>query len=97
PGGISEWTAYLTRNLHTPNRLLEVSRSNTKATVVVEFIIGKAGKIGDLFIWRSCEWSADLEAMRVIQSGPDWKPAEQDGKAVFYRHRQSITYQVSRL
>lgn len=94
PGGLKAWTGYLMRNLHTPARLVEISRPNTKATVVVEFIVNKAGKIGDLFIWRSYEWSADLEAMRVIQSGPDWIPADQNGKAVIYRHKQSITFQV---
>lgn len=94
PGGIPAWSAYLSRNLHTPERLLELSRPNTKATVGVEFIINKQGQIGNVFIWRSYEWSADLEAMRVIQSAPDWKPAEQNGKNVIYRHRQSITFQI---
>ena len=89
-----EWTSYLSRNLHTPRRLIDIAGPNTKATVVVEFLINKTGQIGDLFIWRSYEWSADFEAMRVIQSGSNWKPAEQDGKVVIYRHRQSITYQI---
>jgi hypothetical protein len=94
PGGINAWTAYLGRTLHTPDRLLEISRSGTKATVGVEFIVNKTGQIGNVFIWRSYEWSADLEAMRVIQSGPAWKPAEQNGKNVIYRHRQTITFIV---
>lgn len=94
PGGLPAWSAYLQGNLHTPKRLVDLSRPNTKATVVVEFVISKTGKVDGLFIWRSYEWSADFEAMRVIQAGPDWIPAEQDGKAVFYRHRQSITYVI---
>ena len=94
PGGLKAWSAFLSQNLHTPNRLLELSRPNTTATVGVQFIVNKNGKIGDVFIWRSYEWSADLEAIRVIQSAPDWKPAVQNGKTVIYRHRQSITYQI---
>lgn len=96
PGGIQAWTHYLTGHLHTPERLVSLSIPNTKATVVVEFVVLKTGKIGDIFIWRSYEWSADLEAMRVIQEGPDWLPAEQNGKTVIYKHRQSITYQIGR-
>jgi len=96
PGGIPAWTNYLRYNLHTPERLLSVSRPDTKCTVVVDFTIHKDGKVRDVFIWRSYEWSADLEAMRVIKEGPDWKPAEQNGKKVIYKHRQSITYQIGR-
>ena len=96
PGGIPAWTNYLSQNLHTPERLLSVSRPDTKCTVVVDFLVQKDGKVGDVFIWRSYEWSADLEAMRVIKEGPDWKPAEQNGKKVIYKHRQSITYQIGR-
>ncbi len=95
PGGIPAWTAYLSQNLHTPARLMRIIGPNAKATVRVEFIINRNGKIDNVFIWRSCEWSADIEAMRVIQSAPDWKPAEQNGMSVIYKHRQSITYQVN--
>jgi hypothetical protein len=94
PGGLNAWTAYLGRNLHTPSRLVDISRPGTKAMVGVEFIVNKTGQIGDLFIWRSYEWSADLEAMRAIRSGPNWKPADQNGKNVIYRHRQTITFVV---
>lgn len=94
PGGLPAWSSYLMHNLHTPARLLELSRPNTKATVGVEFIVNKEGHIGDVFIWRSYEWSADLEAIRVIKTAPDWNPAEQNGKLVIYRHRQNITYQI---
>ena len=31
------------------------------------FIVDKEGNTGDVFIQKSYEWSADMEAIRVIQ------------------------------
>lgn len=94
-GGIPAWTAYLSQNLVTPNRLMELTTRSTKAVVGVLFIIDKEGYPGDVFIQQSYEWSADMEAIRVIKASPRWTPAVQNGKKVIYRHRQNISYQIS--
>jgi len=94
-GGIAAWSSYLSKNLVTPERLLNLTTRSTRAVVGVLFIVDKEGNTGDVFIHKSYEWSADMEAIRVIKSAPKWTPALQNGKKVIYRHRQNITYDIS--
>jgi protein TonB len=91
-GGVNGWTKYLSRELRTPDRFLNQSYSGNKATVVVTFIISKEGKVSDIFIFQSREWSIDTETIRVLKKSSDWKPAFQNGKPVLYRHKQSISF-----
>jgi protein TonB len=91
-GGVNGWTRYLSRELRTPDRFLNQSYSGNRATVVVAFIISKEGKVSDIFIVQSREWSIDTETIRVLKKSPDWKPAFQNGRPVLYRHKQSISF-----
>jgi protein TonB len=34
------------------------------------------------------------EAVRIIKKGPKWKPAEQNGRKVIYRHIQAVTFRL---
>jgi len=96
PGGTKGWQDYLSHNVKTPDRFINMSpKSGARATNEVSFIINKKGKIKDVFLLKSCEWSVDMETLRVIKNAPDWKPAVQNGREVIYRHRQSLTYVVS--
>ena len=94
PGGLPAWTKYLERNL---NRDLPVENGAPpgKYTVVVSFIVSKTGDISDVVAENDPGYGTKGEAVRVITKGPKWKPAVQNGRNVIYRHRQSITFQVS--
>ena len=94
PGGFPAWTKYLERNL---NRDLPVENGAPpgKYTVVVSFIVAKDGKISDVVAENDPGYGTKAEAVRVITKGPSWKPAVQNGRNVIYRHKQSITFQVS--
>lgn len=94
PGGLPAWTKYLERNL---NRDLPVENGAPpgKYTVVVSFIVSKTGDISDVVAENDPGYGTKAEAVRVITKGPKWKPAVQNGRNVIYRHRQSITFQVS--
>ena len=94
PGGLRGWTKYLERNLKTPDRFLSLSTPGRKASVGVEFFVSKEGNVTNVSIFHSCEWSVDTEAMRVLKESPRWMSAFQNGKAVIYRHHQTITFQV---
>ena len=95
PGGISEWRRYLQKNLDT-----QVPEKNNvkpgRYTVMVSFRIDKEGKITEVKaenIPDGCVPCA-VEAVRVIQEGPDWQAAIQNNKPVIYRQRQSISFVV---
>jgi protein TonB len=94
PGGLPAWTKYLERNL---NRDLPVENGAPpgKYTVVVSFIVSKTGDISDVSAENDPGYGTKAEAVRVITKGPKWKPAVQNGRNVIYRHKQSITFQVS--
>jgi protein TonB len=94
PGGLPAWTKYLERNL---NRDLPVENGAPpgKYTVVVSFIVSKTGAISDVTAENDPGYGTKAEAIRVITKGPSWKPAVQNGRNVIYRHKQSITFQVS--
>ena len=94
PGGLPAWTKYLERNL---NRDLPVENGAPpgKYTVVVSFIVSKTGDISDVTAENDPGYGTKAEAIRVITKGPKWKPAVQNGRNVIYRHKQSITFQVS--
>lgn len=94
PGGLPAWTKYLERNL---NRDLPVENGAPpgKYTVVVSFIVSKDGSISEVSAENDPGYGTKAEAIRVITKGPKWKPAVQNGRNVIYRHKQSITFQVS--
>ncbi len=94
PGGLPAWTKYLERNL---NRDLPVNNGAPpgKYTVVVSFIVDKNGGISEVQSENDPGYGTKEEAVRVIKKGPAWKAAVQNGRNVIYRHKQSITFQVS--
>lgn len=94
PGGLPAWSKYLERNL---NRDLPVENGAPpgKYTVVVSFIVSKTGDISEVTADNDPGYGTKAEAIRVITKGPKWKPAVQNGRNVIYRHKQSITFQVS--
>jgi hypothetical protein len=94
-GGLKGWKQYLTKTIKTPERFINYYRTGTKLTVMVSFRIEKDGSVGQVYINHSSEFSVDQEALRVISSSPNWKPATQDGKPVIYRQRQAVSFIVS--
>ena len=94
PGGQSGWVRYLERTL---NRDLPVENGapTGKYAVTVSFIVSKDGSISDVKAENDPGYGTKEEAVRVIQRGPKWKPAVQNGRNVIYRQRQAIVFMVS--
>lgn len=63
-------------------------------TVIVTFIIDNNGNISDVKAENNPGYGTAEEAVRVINKGPAWIPAVQNGQKVTCRHRQSITFKV---
>ena len=64
-------------------------------TVTVSFLVDKNGNISQVQALNDPGYGCAQEAVRVIQKGPKWTPAIQNGRNVIYRQKQSITFQVS--
>jgi protein TonB len=94
PGGIAAWNKYLERNLNS-NAPIDNGAPAGRYTVVLSFIVDKTGGISDINAENDPGYGTKEEAVRVLKKGGGWKPAVQNGRNVIYRHRQSITFQVS--
>ena len=88
------WNGYLERNLKTPERLINVMGTG-KHFVTISFRIDKEGNVSEILLFKSCEWSADAEVLRVLKNSPRWEPAQQNGKPVIYRQRQMLAFTVT--
>jgi len=92
-GGPEAWRKYLVRNLNSD--LPSQNGANAGSyTVIVSFIVDRTGAISDVKAENDPGFGTKAEAIRVIKKGPNWKPAIQNGTAVTYRHKQSITFRV---
>ena len=94
PGGVTEWNKYLQRSL---NKDLPSENGAPPADygVIVSFIVDRNGVISDVKAENDPGYGTKAEAIRVIQKGPKWTPAQQNGRAVVYRQKQKITFRVS--
>ena len=92
PGGAAAWKRYLERNLNYPD---EAQEAGVSAVVRVQFIVDKQGKISEVVALDKPGHGLEEEAVRIIKKGPDWKPAEQNGRKVIYKHIQSITFRMN--
>lgn len=94
PGGLKGWENYLMNNLdrNLPNRNNAVPG---KYTVKLNFIVSKNGDVQNVIAENNPGYGTAEEAIRVIEKGPKWIPAEQNGKKVNYLMKQVIVFNVA--
>ncbi len=91
PGGMPAWKRFLERNLN--DRIVEENGGSPgRYTVIVSFKVDKDGNISEVKAENNPGHGTADEAVRVIKKGPKWTPAQQNGRSVIYRQRQSITF-----
>ena len=79
PGGWEAMNKYITDNLKYPRLALE---NNIQGRVYVTFTVEKDGSVSNVRILRDIGGGCGLEAKRVVESMPKWKPGKQSGKVV---------------
>ena len=70
---------FLSRNIKYPTKAIE---SKIQGRVIVQFVVNKDGSISNAKIVRSVDPDLDKEALRVINSMPQWKPGMQKGACI---------------
>ena len=58
--------------------------------VMVDFVIGKDGKVSDVRILKGLSPEIDAEVIKVVSASPKWKPGKVNGEKV----RASLTIPV---
>ena len=91
PGGLMAMKDYLLNTIQLPRDMQGASWSGR---VIVRFIVRKTGKISDIEIVRSIHPIFDKEVVRVIESMPDWIPAEHFGKKVNIQYTLPIHFNI---
>lgn len=86
--GKSKFDKYIQDNLHRPDS----ATTGQRVVVVVSFLVHVDGHIDSIRIVRSPGKSFSDEAIRIIKSGPSWKPAEDNGKPVEDEVRMKIVF-----
>jgi TonB family protein len=79
PGGEAALKQYIASNTIYPE---SEKLSGIHGRAYVTFKITKEGKVTDARIARGLHPPMDEEAVRVVNSMPDWKPGKKDGKPV---------------
>ncbi len=65
-------------------------------TVVVEFTVGKSGKVTDVKVQKGVDEALDAEAVRVIKASPKWSPATLRGEKVAVRIAVSVEFRLTK-
>jgi len=93
-GGESAWRKYLERNLNA-NVPVDNGAPEGTYTVYVQFVVSKDGSISDVKALTNHGYGMEKEAVKVIQKGPAWTPAIQNGRSVNAYRKQPITFRVT--
>jgi len=92
--GSGAWNKYISSKIETPDRFIK-NMAPGRYVITVSFVINKTGKVQDVVLVKSVEWSADAEVFKVIENSPVWTPAVQKGQPVLYRQKQNISFAVT--
>ncbi len=91
-GGEKAWQTYLMKTLNNSIRVKNV-QNETQANVIVQFVVGKQGRLIDVTIKESSGYDAvDKDAIRVVRSSPPWEPAILYNEHINVYRLQPITY-----
>jgi protein TonB len=90
PGGQAAWQRYLLKTLRYPQ---EAQDNEIQGTVVVQFIVDKAGAVSNVEAIAGPPELRD-EAVRVIKKSGSWTPAVQNGRQVKSYKKQPIVFRL---
>ena len=91
PGGENAMVTWITSNLKYPGKAV---KDKIEGTVPVNFLVTGAGKIKNVKVLKPVNPLLDAEAVRVINSMPDWIPGSQAGKQVAVQMQVSVEFKL---
>ena len=91
PGGDEALLKYLSSHINYPPMAAE---NNVQGRVVVQFVVDKTGKVGEVTVVRSVDKELDREAVRVCKSLPKFVPGRQNGQPVSVWYTLPVTFKL---
>lgn len=91
PGGPAALMQFLSQNIRYPETAY---KAGDQGRVIVKFIVEKDGSISDAQTVKSVSPELDAEALRVINSMPNWMPGMQNGEPVRVKYVVPVTFRL---
>lgn len=91
PDGPSALFEYLSNNLQYP---VVAEENGVQGRVIVIFIVEKDGFISNAKVVKSVDSSCDKEAIRLVESMPNWIPGKQNGEPVRVKYTVPVTFRL---
>ena len=88
PGGPAAWTKYIVAQIE---KSFDQLTDNDYGTCNVKFIVDKTGKISEVAAMTMKGTKLAEIAVKAIKNGPDWIPAQQNGRIVKAYRIQPVT------
>ncbi len=93
PGGDAGLMEFLRYNIRYPQAAAD---NNIQGKVIVQFVVTKTGKVGEVKVVRSVDPNLDREAVRVCKALPDFSPGRNTkGEPVNVWYTLPITFKLS--
>lgn len=89
--GTAGLLAFLNRNVKYP---VKAEENGIQGRVLCSFVVERDGSITEVKVIRSVDPSLDKEAVRVIQSMPNWIPGIQKGQPVRVKFTLPVTFRL---
>ena len=91
PGGDAALIKYLSYHINYPPMAM---KNNIQGRVVVQFVVTKTGKVGEVKVVRGVDRDLDNEAVRVVRSLPDFIPGNMNGEPVNVWFTLPVTFKL---
>ena len=91
PGGEAALMKFLASHINYPPMAAE---NNVQGRVVVQFVVDKTGKVGEVKVVRNVDKDLDREAIRVCQALPKFTPGRQNGRPVSVWYTLPIQFKL---
>ena len=91
PGGDEALRKFLSSHINYPPMAAE---NNVQGKVILQFVVGADGRVGEVKVARSVDKDLDKEAIRVVKSLPKFTPGRQNGQAVRVWYTLPVTFKL---
>jgi protein TonB len=91
PGGETELLRFVNKSIKYP---VIAQENGIQGRIICSFVINRDGSVVDAEVVRGVDPSLDKEALRVINTMPNWSPGKQRGKPVRVKYTIPITFRL---
>ncbi|MCL1938852.1 MAG: TonB family protein [Candidatus Azobacteroides sp.] len=91
PGGDRELMKWLQENISYP---VPAAEQGIQGRVILRFVVGPDGSVGNVEVQRSLDPTCDKEAVRVVKKMPKWIPGKQNGNAVYVYYTLPVLFKL---